>query len=54
MPTYEYQCRECGETFSRRENIADHGTGTVSCPKCQSGNVDQRLTGFYARTPRKS
>ena len=54
MPTYEYQCRVCGETFSRREHIDEHGAGAASCPKCQSKDVEQRMSGFYAKTARKS
>ena len=54
MPSYEYQCRACGETFTRRESIAEHGAGAVSCPKCQSKDVEQRMSGFYAKTARKS
>ena len=54
MPTYEYHCRACGETFARREHIAEHGAASPACPKCQSGDVEQLLSGFYARTPRKS
>ncbi|MEJ7812777.1 MAG: zinc ribbon domain-containing protein [Gemmatimonadaceae bacterium] len=54
MPTYDYHCRACGETFSRRERISDHGEAAVACPKCQSREVEQRLNGFYPRTPRKS
>ncbi|MDQ3698797.1 MAG: zinc ribbon domain-containing protein [Gemmatimonadota bacterium] len=54
MPTYEYQCRACGEQFARREPITEHGAANVSCPKCQSREIDQRMSGFYAKTARKS
>jgi putative FmdB family regulatory protein len=54
MPTYEYHCRSCGESFSRREHISEHGAAAPACPKCASKDVEQRLSGFYARTPRKS
>ena len=54
MPTYEYQCRACGETFSRREHIEEHASGRVACPKCRSTDVEQQMSGFYAKTARKS
>ena len=54
MPTYEYQCRTCGERFSRREHISEHDTHAVNCPKCASREVEQRLSGFFAKTGRKS
>jgi len=54
MPTYEYQCRSCHETFSVREHISQHGAGQVQCPKCRSRDVERRMSEFYAKTPRKS
>jgi putative FmdB family regulatory protein len=54
MPTYEYRCRSCQESFTVRERMADHtGTGTL-CPKCGSRDVDRVISSFYPRTPRKS
>lgn len=54
MPTYEFRCNSCHESFSIREHIADVGRTPVRCPKCKSAEVEQMLSGFYARTPRKS
>ena len=54
MPTYDYQCRACGATFSRRESISEHGAGAPACPACQSRDVEQKMSGFYAKTARKS
>jgi putative FmdB family regulatory protein len=54
VPTYEYTCRECGATFSRREHIAEHGASGPTCPKCNSRDVEQRMSGFFAKTARKS
>ena len=54
MPTYEYICRACQERFSRQERIADHTRGQAVCPRCQSTDVEQLMSGFYARTARKS
>lgn len=54
MPTYDYHCRRCGETFSVRERIADYKPGEATCPKCKSQDVERVISGFYARVPRKS
>lgn len=54
MPTYEYHCRHCGETFSVRERIVDHEPAQAVCPACKSQEVERVISGFYARLPRKS
>lgn len=54
MPTYEYRCRSCQESFAVREHIAESGSSTVTCPKCRSRDVERLMSGFYAKTPRKS
>jgi len=54
MPTYEFRCTKCGESFSIRAHISDFARAKVSCPKCKSTSVERVLSGFYARTPRKS
>jgi putative FmdB family regulatory protein len=54
MPTYEYRCEKCGEEFTRIMSIHEHETGKVSCPKCKSEEVTQQMSGFIAKTSRKS
>ena len=54
MPTYEFRCKSCHELFSIREHIAEFGRAPVICPKCKRADTEQMLSGFYARTPRKS
>ncbi len=54
MATYEYRCRACGESFTQREKISEHDPSTAVCPRCQSRDVERLMSGFYARTPRKS
>ena len=54
MPTYEFRCRKCGETFAVRERISESGKQKHACPKCKSADVELMMSGFYARTPRKS
>lgn len=54
MPTYEYHCNACHENFSTREKMSEHRTEHAVCPRCKSRDVQRVMSGFYARTPRKS
>lgn len=42
MPTYEYQCTQCGHTFDQQQAITD--TPLEKCPNCQ-GRVKRLLSG---------
>jgi putative FmdB family regulatory protein len=53
VPTYQYHCRACGHSFELRESIAST-PGLSPCPKCGSLDTERVVSGFYARTPRKS
>ena len=44
VPTYEYECRKCGERFEQFQNIKDDPL--KSCPKC--GGSVSRLLGTGA------
>jgi putative FmdB family regulatory protein len=54
MPTYEYRCRDCHETFTRVEHISEHGSSPPRCPKCGGERVEQVLSPFFAKTSKKS
>jgi putative FmdB family regulatory protein len=54
MPVYEYHCASCGETFTRREHIAEHPEQHPACPKCGSHKVDQHYASVFVKTSRKS
>ncbi len=41
MPTYEYQCKECGHRFDRFQPITDPPLQT--CPEC-SGTVERLIS----------
>ena len=43
MPTFDFECLECGHRFSDFVSIKDKEK--VRCPECQS-KVKQRFTGF--------
>jgi putative FmdB family regulatory protein len=54
MPTYEYRCQDCGETFERVEHISEHQSDHPRCPKCGSEKVAQIPASFHAKTSKKS
>jgi putative FmdB family regulatory protein len=54
MPTYEYHCRACDRTFTRRQSLAEHDSASVECPHCQEKKVEQVLSPFVAVTTKKT
>ena len=54
MPTYDFHCEGCDVTFSVDLTVKEHDAGHVKCPKCGSEQVKQLVTGFFAKTSRKS
>ena len=54
MPTYEYRCSKCGNTFERQEHLKEHETAHPQCPKCKSRDLQPVLADFFARTSKKS
>jgi len=54
MPTYQYRCEKCGETFEHIEHLAEHDKAHPPCPKCGSEQVQHVPTPFVAQTSRKS
>ena len=55
MPAYEYVCKDCNMEFAVFLSIREYGENPkIKCPKCESDNVQRKLTGFFAKTSRKS
>jgi putative FmdB family regulatory protein len=54
MPMYEFICKECKKVFKVALSLAEYQKGRVSCPKCQSKRVEQRMAAFFAVTSKKS
>lgn len=40
MPIYDYQCKDCGNTFDK---LVMSST-VVTCPKCGSGNLEKLVS----------
>jgi putative FmdB family regulatory protein len=54
MPTYEFRCSQCGEEFERVMSVAEREKAKPKCPKCDAKKVEPVLSGFFAKTSRKS
>jgi putative FmdB family regulatory protein len=54
MPTYQYRCEECEQTFERTETMAEHDVAKPHCPKCGSRKVSVVPGRVYVVTSRKS
>jgi len=54
MPEYSYRCGDCGKSFTKTMAMKEHDTAKVTCPKCSSRNIRQKVTLFNAKTSKKS
>jgi putative FmdB family regulatory protein len=54
MPTYEFRCLECAETFEHAATMSERDTARPRCPGCGSEKVEQVFSAFFAKTSRKS
>jgi putative FmdB family regulatory protein len=54
MPTYQYRCHECEQTFERTETISEHEGSKPQCPKCRSKKVSAVPSRVYVVTSKKS
>jgi len=48
MPIYEYDCKNCGDSFDKLVRISATAT-KVTCPVCSSGEVKKRLSLFSSK-----
>ncbi len=54
MPTYDYLCKDCHETFAKTLTLTAHDRDAITCPKCNGKNVKQEFSTFYPVTSKKS
>ncbi len=54
MPAYEYRCNKCKEKFVVTMSLKEKENKKITCPKCNSDDVTQIFTSFYAKTDKKS
>lgn len=43
MPTYQYRCLNCHKRFELFMTYSEYGTLPVSCPHCNSSEVQRRI-----------
>lgn len=55
MPAYEYVCNDCKRDFTIYLSFKEYEEKPkIICPHCNSDNVQKILSGFYAKTSKKS
>ncbi len=54
MPIYEFQCQDRGKELSLTLSLKEREVGGMQCPGCKSKRLESLLTGFFAKTSRKS
>lgn len=56
MPTYQYECDDCGEQFTVDESMKDHvEQEKPKCPKCNKAkSVRQIVSSVHVKTSRKA
>jgi putative FmdB family regulatory protein len=54
MPTYEFYCEECEESFTIILSISEYEHEKYSCPKCKTKKVKQQISSFQTVTSKKS
>lgn len=55
MPAYEYECKDCKKGFVVYMSLKElEGRPQIKCPGCGCDNVEKKITGFFAKTGKKS
>jgi putative FmdB family regulatory protein len=54
VPSYDYQCDSCRKRFTVVEAMSAHTSRRPACPRCRSRKTRQLMSGFYAKTVKKS
>jgi putative FmdB family regulatory protein len=49
MPIYEYECRNCKETFEVIQKSGEDNEG-LCCPKCNTDKPERLLSSFCSGT----
>jgi putative FmdB family regulatory protein len=54
MPTYEFYCEDCKQSFTLILSIKEHEGEKYGCPKCKTKKVKQLISTFQTVTSKKS
>ena len=54
MPVYVFRCAKCEVKFEKSMAVAERARAKPVCPECKGHKVVPVLSGFFAKTSRKS
>jgi len=54
MPVYVFRCQKCNSEFEKTMTVAQRERAKPVCPECGGRKVVPVLSGFFAKTRRKS
>jgi len=54
MSNYVFFCLDCNREFTQHLLMSEFERGNITCPKCGSAHVTQRVEAFSAVTSKKS
>ncbi len=54
MPTYEFECQDCGQVFEQAMTMTEHDEKSPKCPKCGSEKVEHVFEAVNVSTSKKS
>jgi putative FmdB family regulatory protein len=54
MPTYEFYCEECKESFTLILSLSEYEDEKYSYPKCKNKKIKQQISSFQTVTSKKS
>ncbi len=54
MPLYEYRCLNCKKKFEIYATISEYDKLKVSCPACQSENIQRIFSRINIKTESKT
>ena len=54
MPVYVFRCVKCNAQFEKTMTVAQREKVKPACPECKGRKVVPVLSGFFAKTNRKS
>ena len=55
MPFYDYECKDCGTTFTEQESFEQHERrSNLKCPECESRRTHQLVPAAHVQTSKKS
>ncbi len=54
MPIYQYNCKQCHRNFETILSYKEYGETVVSCPFCQSLNIQRKIKNIRFSIPEKN